>query len=220
MQSEWVFFDGDCGPCQRWPQLVVKHDHDGRGETFRSLVAAERRLALPSSILVLTTDGRILSRSSAVLHILGATRRRLASDGRLWAHGPDPDPGGCLPVRRSCAAWTLAGAGLSVPCCGARVARRVWTVSGRRSFRRGLVIITCARARPGASRSRRSRRAARECYQNSRVRYHISSLRGNAPRGGKRAERVYGRNFVPEAETQYWKTQENRNFHNFFMTLL
>jgi predicted DCC family thiol-disulfide oxidoreductase YuxK len=98
MQSEWVFFDGDCGFCQRWVQLVVKHDHDGRafrfaprkGETFRSLVAAERREALPPSILVLTTDGRILSRSSAVLHILeqlGGGWRLMAVVGRTVPTG-------------------------------------------------------------------------------------------------------------------------------------
>ena len=98
MQSEWVFFDGDCGFCQRWVQLVVKHDHEGRafrfaprkGETFRSLVAAERREALPPSILVLTTDGRILSRSSAVLHILeqlGGGWRLMAVVGRTVPTG-------------------------------------------------------------------------------------------------------------------------------------
>jgi predicted DCC family thiol-disulfide oxidoreductase YuxK len=87
--TEWVFFDGDCGFCHRWVQLVVKHDHDGRafrfaprkGETFRSLVPAERREALPPSILVLTTEGRILARSSAVLHIL----ERLGSGWRVMA---------------------------------------------------------------------------------------------------------------------------------------
>ena len=97
MQSEWVFFDSDCGFCQRWVQLVVKHDHDGafrfaprKGETFRSLVAADRREALPSSILVLTTDGRILSRSSAVLHILerlGGGWRLMAGVGRMVPTG-------------------------------------------------------------------------------------------------------------------------------------
>ena len=78
MLTEWVFFDGDCGFCHRWVQLVVKHDHDGRafrfaprkGETFRSLVAEKRRDPLPPSILVLTKEGRILAQSSAVLHIL------------------------------------------------------------------------------------------------------------------------------------------------------
>ena len=94
MPTEWVFFDGDCGFCHRWVQLVVKHDHDGRafrfaprkGETFRSPVPAERREALPPSILVLTTEGQILTRSSAVLHILerlGGVWRMMAIVGRM-----------------------------------------------------------------------------------------------------------------------------------------
>jgi len=98
MQSEWVFFDGDCGFCHRWVQLVVKHDHDGRafrfaprkGETFRSLVAEKRREALPPSILVMTTEGRILTRSSAVLHILdrlGGLWRLMAIVGRMVPTG-------------------------------------------------------------------------------------------------------------------------------------
>jgi len=98
MEREGVFFDGDCGFCQRWVQLVVKHDRNGRafrfaprkGETFRSLVAAERREALPPSILVLTSDGRILSRSSAVLHILerlGGGWRLMAAVGRMVPTG-------------------------------------------------------------------------------------------------------------------------------------
>ena len=78
MQTEWVFYDGDCGFCHRWVRLVVKLDRDGsafrfaprKGETFRSLVAQDQREALPASILVLTRKGRILTRSSAVLNIL------------------------------------------------------------------------------------------------------------------------------------------------------
>lgn len=78
MKTEWVFYDGDCGFCHRWVQFVVKLDRDGqafrfaprKGETFRSLVARKEREALPASILVLTSEGRILTRSSAVLHIL------------------------------------------------------------------------------------------------------------------------------------------------------
>ena len=98
MPTEWVFFDGDCGFCRRWVQLVVKHDHDGRafrfaprkGETFRSLAAAERRDALLPSILVLTTEGQILTRSSAVLHILerlGGIWRVMAIVGRMVPAG-------------------------------------------------------------------------------------------------------------------------------------
>ena len=98
MATEWVFFDGNCGFCHRWVQLVIKHDKDGRafrfaprkGETFRSLVATERREALPPSILVLTTEGQILMRSSAVLHILdrlGGGWRVMAIVGRMVPAG-------------------------------------------------------------------------------------------------------------------------------------
>jgi predicted DCC family thiol-disulfide oxidoreductase YuxK len=94
MQTEWVFYDGDCGFCHRWVRLVVKLDRDGRafrfaprnGETFRSLVAPEQRGALPTSILVLTRQGRILTRSSAVLHMLerlGRGWRAIAIVGRV-----------------------------------------------------------------------------------------------------------------------------------------
>ena len=94
MQPEWVFYDGNCGFCHRWVRLVVKLDHDGRafrfaprkGETFGSLVVRERTAALPPSILVLTREGRILSRSSAVLHILerlGGVWRVMAAVGRI-----------------------------------------------------------------------------------------------------------------------------------------
>src|SRR5215831_9942617 len=61
-----------------------------KGETFRSLVAAERGQALPPSILVLTTEGQILTRSSAVLHILdrlGGGWRVMAIVGRIVPAG-------------------------------------------------------------------------------------------------------------------------------------
>ena len=98
MPTEWVFFDGDCGFCHRWVQLVVKQDHDGRafrfaprkGETFRSLVDEKRREALPPSILVLTTEGQILTRFWAVLHILdrlGGGWRAMGFVGRMVPAG-------------------------------------------------------------------------------------------------------------------------------------
>ena len=98
MPTEWVFYDGDCGFCHRWVRVFVKLDRDGRafrfaprkGETFRSLVDAQQREALPPSILVLTREGQILTRSSAVLHILeqlGGGWRVLAGLGRLVPAG-------------------------------------------------------------------------------------------------------------------------------------
>jgi predicted DCC family thiol-disulfide oxidoreductase YuxK len=88
MQTEWVFYDGDCGFCHRWVRLVVKLDRDGsafrfaprKGETFRSLVARDQREALPASILVLT---RSLLQCCAFLERLGGGWRVIALVGRL-----------------------------------------------------------------------------------------------------------------------------------------
>ena len=49
------------------------------GETFSAMVPAGIRAALPPSIVVLATEGRVLTRSSAVLHIF----KRL---GRPWRY--------------------------------------------------------------------------------------------------------------------------------------
>jgi predicted DCC family thiol-disulfide oxidoreductase YuxK len=66
-------------------RVVLRADREGRffrfaplgGETFRSLVSAADRAALPDSLVVRTEDGRLLARSEAVIHLL----KRL---GGLW----------------------------------------------------------------------------------------------------------------------------------------
>jgi len=78
MQSEWIFYDGSCGFCHRWIRFVLTIDTKGEafrfsprtGETFKAMVPAGIRAALPPSIVVLATGGRVLTRSAAVLHIL------------------------------------------------------------------------------------------------------------------------------------------------------
>lgn len=60
-------------------RFVLARDPDGRafrfapleGEAFRVAVPAATRAGLPDSLVVLTADGRLLTRSSAALHILG-----------------------------------------------------------------------------------------------------------------------------------------------------
>ena len=87
MQPEWIFYDGSCGFCHRWIRLVLRIDKSGEafrfaprsGETFSAMVPAGIRAALPPSIVVLATDGGLLTRSAAVLHIL----QRL---GRPWSY--------------------------------------------------------------------------------------------------------------------------------------
>lgn len=83
---ETVFFDGQCGLCQSWVQLVIEEDRREAsfrfaplgGKTFQELVPEAVRRGLPDSLVVAASDGRVLVKSRAVLHIL----RRL---GGLWA---------------------------------------------------------------------------------------------------------------------------------------
>ena len=85
-QTETIFYDGDCGLCHRGVKFVVRRDRQaGRfefaplgGETFDQQLSAEQRAALPDSIAVRTTAGKVLTRSDATRHIL----RRL---GGVWA---------------------------------------------------------------------------------------------------------------------------------------
>ena len=88
--SEILFYDGHCGLCHRAVQFVLKQDRSGaafrfaplQGPTFQSRVAPERRLGLPDSVVVLTSDDRLLVRSNAFIHIL----RRLGGGWR-WLAG-------------------------------------------------------------------------------------------------------------------------------------
>jgi len=73
-----VFYDGACGLCHRAVRFAIARDRDGRhfrfaalgGEAFRRLVPEAQRAGLPDSIVVLTADGTLLARSTAVVHIL------------------------------------------------------------------------------------------------------------------------------------------------------
>jgi predicted DCC family thiol-disulfide oxidoreductase YuxK len=84
-QTERIFYDGPCGLCQRFVRFVVQRDRAGtkfrfaplQGPTFESVVPVERRAAVPDSMVVLTSDDRLLIRSNGVIHVL----RRL---GGFW----------------------------------------------------------------------------------------------------------------------------------------
>jgi predicted DCC family thiol-disulfide oxidoreductase YuxK len=74
---EMLFYDGHCGLCHRAVKFVLRHDPSGsafrfaplQGQTFASRVPPERRAGLPDSVVVLTSDGNLLTRSDAFLHI-------------------------------------------------------------------------------------------------------------------------------------------------------
>ncbi len=91
---ERLFYDGHCGLCHGAVLFVVKRDPDGtlfrfaplEGETFQREVSKADQTDLPDSIVIRTSDGRLLTRSTAALHIgsrLGSLWRLLAAIGRL-----------------------------------------------------------------------------------------------------------------------------------------
>jgi predicted DCC family thiol-disulfide oxidoreductase YuxK len=87
--AEILFYDGYCGLCDRAVKFVLRHDGSGRafrfaplqGTTYPSRVSAEQRAGLPNSIVVLTADGAILTRSDAFIHIF----RRLGGGWKTLA---------------------------------------------------------------------------------------------------------------------------------------
>jgi predicted DCC family thiol-disulfide oxidoreductase YuxK len=85
--TEWIFYDGHCGLCNRAVRFVLAEDPAGRlfrfaplgGETFLSVVPLADRVALPDSLMVRTVEGALLTRTEAVRHVL----RRLGGAWRL-----------------------------------------------------------------------------------------------------------------------------------------
>lgn len=87
-EPEPLFYDGYCGLCHRWVRFVLAEDADGKafvlsplqGDLIKQRLTAEQRENLPDSIVVLRDDDAVLTKSSAILHILD----RL---GGLWRIG-------------------------------------------------------------------------------------------------------------------------------------
>jgi predicted DCC family thiol-disulfide oxidoreductase YuxK len=84
--DERIFYDGECGLCHRWVRFALARDR-GRelfrfaplqGPTFAAEVTDTERRELPDSLAVRTSDGRLLVRSAAMLHVLRRT-------GGAWA---------------------------------------------------------------------------------------------------------------------------------------
>jgi predicted DCC family thiol-disulfide oxidoreductase YuxK len=71
-----LYFDGECGLCNRWVNLLLSADVRGtlRFAPLQGPTAAERlppALVAEVHTLVLEAEGRTLLRSTAVLHALG-----------------------------------------------------------------------------------------------------------------------------------------------------
>jgi predicted DCC family thiol-disulfide oxidoreductase YuxK len=83
-----VFYDGECGFCHESVRFLAGRDRGGAfryaplgGPTFLARVPAQRRAALPDSLVVHCADGRLLVRSDAALHCL----HRLGGGWRAFA---------------------------------------------------------------------------------------------------------------------------------------
>ncbi|HEX9186115.1 MAG TPA: DCC1-like thiol-disulfide oxidoreductase family protein [Vicinamibacteria bacterium] len=89
MTPDVLFYDGACGLCHLSVRLLLGLDRNGAlrfaplgGETFRALVGDAELRTLPDSLVLRTTDGRLLVRSAAVLESLrraGGFARGLAA---------------------------------------------------------------------------------------------------------------------------------------------
>lgn len=85
---ETIYFDGACGLCHALVRFTAKHDAAGwfdfaplGGEHFRAAVPHPPS-PLPDSAMVRTSEGPLLLRSAAVLHVL----RRLGGGWRAVAN--------------------------------------------------------------------------------------------------------------------------------------
>src|SRR5438045_1057975 len=72
-----IFYDGTCGLCHGFVKWVLRNDAEGKfqfsplqGETVKQCVSAEEREHLPDSMVVLTTEGRLLTKSAAAKYVV------------------------------------------------------------------------------------------------------------------------------------------------------
>jgi predicted DCC family thiol-disulfide oxidoreductase YuxK len=72
-----VFYDGACGLCHRSVRVLLALDREGAlrfapigGPTYRAQVGERAGAALPDSLVLRTAEGRLLTRSAAVVESL------------------------------------------------------------------------------------------------------------------------------------------------------
>jgi predicted DCC family thiol-disulfide oxidoreductase YuxK len=98
--TDLLGYDGHCGLCHRAVRFVLAEDRSGTafrfapldGEAFRAALSEAERARLPDSLVVLTTDGRVMTRSRAVRYVL----RRLGGLWRVFAAVAGVIPAGLL----------------------------------------------------------------------------------------------------------------------------
>lgn len=79
-----IFYDGECGLCHRTVRFLLAEDRTGlitfsplQSDAFTTHLSEEQRRDLPDSLVVLTEEGKVLTRSTGILHALKAI-------GGLW----------------------------------------------------------------------------------------------------------------------------------------
>ena len=105
MDHHLIFFDGQCGLCHRAVRFAARADRAGRlfrfaplsGETFKVRLANRFQEGVPNSVILLTKDGDVFIRSSAVAGILkelsggwrllGGLLELIPSAVRDWGYG-------------------------------------------------------------------------------------------------------------------------------------
>ena len=86
VEPEVLYYDGHCGLCDATVRFVLRNDEGGRafrfaplgGSTFERALPEAERARLPDSLVLVTGDGRTLTRSTGVVRLL----RRL---GGVWS---------------------------------------------------------------------------------------------------------------------------------------
>ncbi|HYM60961.1 MAG TPA: DCC1-like thiol-disulfide oxidoreductase family protein [Thermoanaerobaculia bacterium] len=90
VERDQVFYDGTCGLCHRSVRMLVAEDRGGEafvyaplgGDTFAAAFDAATATTLPDSVIIKTSDGRVLIRSAGAVHVakrLGGAWRIIGS---------------------------------------------------------------------------------------------------------------------------------------------
>jgi predicted DCC family thiol-disulfide oxidoreductase YuxK len=77
-----VFYDGSCGLCHRFVRFILKRDRKAQfrfapleSDALRSSFTRQQQEQLPDSVVIVTRDGEVLTRSAGVLYVLNRLGR-------------------------------------------------------------------------------------------------------------------------------------------------
>jgi predicted DCC family thiol-disulfide oxidoreductase YuxK len=89
-----VYFDGECGMCHGWVRFLLSRDPEGTRFRFAPTGSDAhnevRKFAPPNTIVIGLPDGRLLTRSSAILKALELSGGPFSTIARLASLIPTP----------------------------------------------------------------------------------------------------------------------------------